>query len=72
MGPLELGVRGVNPSILRQPIEVVALPPAGAFARRAVITKLRSRLREAPGDRRTGACLEVFRHRRAVARHPGL
>jgi hypothetical protein len=64
MGPLELGVRGVDPSTLRQPIEVAALPPAGALARRAVITKLRSRLRKRPTDRRTGACLEVSRHRR--------
>jgi hypothetical protein len=43
---LELGVRGLDPSTLRQPIEVAALPPAGALARRAVITKLRSRFRE--------------------------
>lgn len=41
MGPLELGVRGVDPS---QPIEVAALALAAALARRAVITKLRSRL----------------------------
>jgi hypothetical protein len=65
MGPLELGVRGVDPS---QPIEVAALALAAALARRAVITKLRSRLRECPADRRTGVPLRPMRARRPEAR----